>query len=177
MSVNRVVAIGNRVSVVKHGHCGNVSQVGRALQEDTLSGFAVPDTIQFSAAVNPGNSGGPLITSQRLVVGITTASVSNSVGLGFASLQTLSHAEWTFPRSRRQIRYTVLGSTTCGHDLPSCPLGHPAGPTSTYGVLIVNVAPGGPASTSRLRGGSRNATIDQQQYLIGGDIIVSVNGN
>src|SRR5208337_3899120 len=63
---------------------GIVSQVGRTLQEDTAGGFAIADTIQFSAPINPGNSGGPLLNGVGAVVGITTATTSGSQGLGFA---------------------------------------------------------------------------------------------
>ena len=51
------------------------------------------------------------------------------------------------------------------------------GTNVTYGVLIESVIPGGPASTSGLRAGTQNATIEQQQYIVGGDIIVSINGD
>ena len=170
-----VVAIGNPYGLSNTVTVGIVSQVGRALQEDTLSGFAVPDTIQFSAAVNPGNSGGPLITSQGLVVGITTASVSNSVGLGFAIPSDTITRELPFlVHGGKYDKHPYLGVQLVDMTYQ---LSQAMATNVTYGVLIVNVAPGGPASTSGLRGGSRNATIDQQQYLIGGDIIVSVNGN
>jgi S1-C subfamily serine protease len=47
----------------------------------------------------------------------------------------------------------------------------------TWGVLIENTVPGGPASKAGLRGGTQNVTIVDQQYLIGGDIIISLDGN
>jgi S1-C subfamily serine protease len=170
-----VVAIGNPYGLSNTVTVGIVSQVGRALQEDTLSGFAIPDTIQFSAAVNPGNSGGPLITSNGAVVGVTTASVSNSQGLGFAiPSDTIT----------RELPYLIQAGTYDRHPYlgvqvidMSYQLSQAMGTNVTYGVLIVNLVPGGPASMSGLRGGSQNATIDQQQYLIGGDIIVSIDGH
>ena len=170
-----VVAIGNPYGLSNTVTVGIVSQVGRALKEDTLSGFAIPDTIQFSAAVNPGNSGGPLITSQGLVVGITTAAVSNSEGLGFAIPSDTITRELSFlVHDGKYNKHPYLGVQLVDMTYQ---LSQAMGTNVTYGVLIVNVLPGGPASTSGLRGGSRNATIEQQQYLIGGDIIVSVNGN
>jgi S1-C subfamily serine protease len=51
------------------------------------------------------------------------------------------------------------------------------GTNVTYGLLIENVVPGGPASVAGLKGGTRNVTIQQQEYIIGGDVIVSVNGH
>ena len=170
-----VVAIGNPYGLSNTLTVGIISQVGRSLQEDTLGGFAIPDTIQFSAAVNPGNSGGPLITSQGLVVGITTASVSNSEGLGFAIPSDTIVRELPFlVHDGKYQKHPYLGVQLIDMTYQ---LSQAMNTNVTYGVLIVTVAPGGPASISGLRGGSRNATIDQQQYLIGGDIIVSVNGN
>ncbi|HUK28483.1 MAG TPA: trypsin-like peptidase domain-containing protein [Candidatus Acidoferrales bacterium] len=170
-----VVAIGNPYGLSNTITVGIVSQVGRALQEDTLSGFAVPDTIQFSAAVNPGNSGGPLINSEGLVVGITTATVTNSVGLGFAiPADTITRELPSLIHDGSYDKHPYLGVQLI--DM-SYQLSQAMGTNVTYGVLIVNVVPGGPASISGLRGGSRNATIEQQQYMIGGDIIISVNGN
>ncbi|HUK51569.1 MAG TPA: trypsin-like peptidase domain-containing protein [Terriglobales bacterium] len=170
-----VVAIGNPYGLSNTITVGIVSQVGRALQEDTMSGFAIPDTIQFSAAVNPGNSGGPLITANGAVVGITTAAVTNSQGLGFAiPSDTIT----------RELSYLVRNGTYDKHPYlgvqlvdMSYQLSQAMRTNVTYGVLIVNLAPGGPASLSGLRAGTQNTTIDQQQYIIGGDIIVSINGH
>jgi S1-C subfamily serine protease len=170
-----VVAIGNPYGLSNTLTVGIVSQVGRALQEDTLSNFAIPDTIQFSAAVNPGNSGGPLITSQGLVVGITSASVTNSQGLGFAIPSDTITRELPFlVHDGTYDKHPYLGVQLVDMTYQ---LSRAMATNVTYGVLIVNVVPGGPASTSGLRGGDRNATIEQEQYLVGGDIIVSVNGN
>jgi S1-C subfamily serine protease len=170
-----VVAIGNPYGLSNTLTVGIVSQVGRSLQEDTLGGFTIPDTIQFSAAVNPGNSGGPLISTQGLVVGITTASVSNSEGLGFAIPSDTITRELPFlVHDGKYEKHPYLGVQLIDMTYQ---LSQAMGTNVTYGVLIVNVAPGGPANTSGLRGGTHNATIEQQQYLIGGDIIVSVNGN
>jgi len=170
-----VVAIGNPYGLSNTVTVGVVSQLGRALQTDTLGGYAIADTIQFSAAVNPGNSGGPLIAPDDTVVGITSASVSNSEGLGFAIPSDTITREISYLIQYGKYNkhpYLGLGLTPMTYQLSQA-----MNTNVTYGVLIVTVAPGGPASISGLRGGSRNATIDQQQYLIGGDIIVSVNGN
>jgi S1-C subfamily serine protease len=170
-----VVAIGNPYGLSNTLTIGIVSQVGRSLQEDTLNGFAIPDTIQFSAAVNPGNSGGPLITSDGTVVGITTATVSNSQGLGFAIPSDTIIRELPFlVRYGGYDKHPYLGVQVVDMTYQ---LSQAMGTNVTYGVLIVNLVPDGPASKYGLRGGTQNATIDQQQYLIGGDIIVSVDGN
>ena len=170
-----VVAIGNPYGLSNTLTVGIVSQVGRSLQEDTLGGFTIPDTIQFSAAVNPGNSGGPLISPQGLVVGITTASVSNSEGLGFAiPADTITRELPLLVHDGKYQKHPYLGVQLVDMTYQ---LSQAMGTNITYGILIATVVPGSPASISGLRGGTRNATIEQQQYLVGGDIIVSVNGN
>ena len=63
---------------------GTVSALGRTITEDTAGGFAIANIIQTSTPINPGNSGGPLLNAVGNVIGITTAIVSNSQGLGFA---------------------------------------------------------------------------------------------
>lgn len=170
-----VVAIGNPYGLSNTVTVGVVSQVGRALQTDTLGGFAIPDTVQFSAAVNPGNSGGPVIAPDNTVVGITSASVTNSEGLGFAiPSDTITREIPSLIKSGKYDKHPYLG---LGLIDMSYQLSHAMGMNVTYGVLVESIVPGGPASTSGLRAGTQNATIQQQEYIVGGDVIVSINGN
>ena len=170
-----VVAIGNPYGLSNTITVGVVSQVGRALQTDTLGGFAIPDTVQFSAAVNPGNSGGPVIAPDDTVVGITSAAVSNSVGLGFAiPSDTITRELPSLITTGQYDKHPYLG---LGLVDMTYQLSQTMGTNVTYGVLIESVVPGGPASSSGLRAGTQNATIEQQEYIVGGDIIVSINGN
>jgi len=170
-----VVAIGNPYGLSNTVTVGVVSQLGRALQTDTLGGYAIPDTIQFSAAVNPGNSGGPLIAPDDTVVGITSAAVSNSEGLGFAIPSDTITREMPFLiRTGNYNKHPYLG---VGVISMTYQLSQAIGTNVTYGLLIERVVPGGPASVAGLKGGSQNVTIQQQEYFIGGDIIVSVNGH
>lgn len=80
----QVIAIGNPYGLVGSLTTGVVSALGRSITEDTAGGFAIPNIIQTSTPINPGNSGGPLLNAVGNVVGITTAIVSDSQGLGFA---------------------------------------------------------------------------------------------
>ena len=170
-----VVAIGNPYGLSNTVTVGVVSQLGRALQSDTLGGFAIADTIQFSAAVNPGNSGGPLIAPDGTVVGITSAAVSNSEGLGFAiPSDTITREMPSLIKSGKYDKHPYLGVGLIGMTYQ---LSRVIGTNVTYGLLIETIVPGGPASIAGLRGGTRNVTIQQEQYIIGGDIIVSVNGH
>ena len=79
-----VIAIGNPYGLVGSLTTGTVSALGRTIKEDTAGGFAIANIIQTSTPINPGNSGGPLLNAVGNVVGITTAIVSDSQGLGFA---------------------------------------------------------------------------------------------
>jgi S1-C subfamily serine protease len=170
-----VVAIGNPYGLSGTITVGIVSQVGRTLQEDTLGGFAIADTIQFSAAVNPGNSGGPLIDSNGTVVGITTAVTSGSQGLGFAIPSDTITRELPFlAKDGKYDRHPYLGVQLVDMNYQ---LSQAMGTNVTWGVLIENTVPEGPASKAGLRGGTQNVTIADQQYLLGGDIIISIDGN
>ena len=169
-----VVAIGNPYGLSNTITVGIVSQLGRALQEDTLGGYAIPGTIQFSAAVNPGNSGGPLIAPDDRVVGITSAAVSNSEGLGFAiPSDTIVREMPSLIRYGKYDKHPYLGVRLI---TMTYQLAQAIGTNVTYGLLIEHVVPGGPASVAGLRGGTQNVTIQQQEYIIGGDVIVSING-
>jgi S1-C subfamily serine protease len=170
-----VVAIGNPYGLSGTITVGVVSQVGRALQEGTSGTFAIADTIQFSAAINPGNSGGPLIDSNGMVVGITTAFASGSQGLGFAiPSDTISRELPLLVKDGKYDRHAYLGVQIVDMNYQ---LSKAMGTNVTWGVLIESVVQGGPASGSGLRGGTQNVTIESQQYLIGGDIIISLDGN
>ena len=169
-----VVAIGNPYGLSNTITVGIVGQLGRALQLDTLGGYAIPDTIQFSAAVNPGNSGGPLIAPDDTVVGITSAAVSNSEGLGFAiPSNTIIREMPSLIEYGKYNKHPYLG---VGLTSMTYQLAQAIGTNVTYGLLIEHVVPGGPASVAGLKGGTQNVTIQQQEYTIGGDLIVSING-
>lgn len=170
-----VVAIGNPYGLSNTITVGIVSQVGRSLRTDTSGGYAIANTIQFSAAINPGNSGGPLINSDGVVVGMTTAIVSDSQGLGFAiPSDTISRELPVLTKDGKYDKHPYLGVQLADMNYQ---LAQAMRTNLTWGVLIENTVSGGPASKSGLRGGTRNVTIEQQRYLIGGDIIVSLDGN
>jgi S1-C subfamily serine protease len=170
-----VVAIGNPYGLSGTITMGIVSQVGRTLQEDTAGGFAIADTIQFSAAINPGNSGGPLLNGVGEVVGITTATTSGSEGLGFAiPSDTISRELPALVKDGAYNGHAYLGVQLVPMNYQ---LSQAMKTSTTWGVLVEKVVPGGPASKAGLRGGTANATIQDQLYLVGGDIIVSLNGN
>jgi len=79
-----VVAIGTPFGLAGTMTTGIVSQLGRTIRESIAGDFSIANIIQISTPINPGNSGGPLLNYRGEVVGITTAIVSDSQGLGFA---------------------------------------------------------------------------------------------
>jgi len=80
-----VIAIGNPYGLVGSMTTGVISALGRTItEEEYTGGFAIANIIQTSAPINPGNSGGPLLNYCGKVVGITTAIIADSQGLGFA---------------------------------------------------------------------------------------------
>jgi S1-C subfamily serine protease len=170
-----VIAIGNPFGLSGSVTFGIVSQGGRTIQYQSSSNtFTVVDAIQFSAPINPGNSGGPLLDSSGLVVGITSAAVSGSQGVGFAiPSDAIIREVPTLVSSGEYLLHPYLGIQ--GTDM-NYELAQVLGANVTYGVLVEQIASGGPADKAGVRAGQQVVTIEQQQYTIGGDIIVSVNG-
>jgi len=169
-----VVAIGNPFGLSGSMTVGIVSQLGRTINETIAGNFAIADVIQFSAQINPGNSGGPLLDAGGMVVGITTATVSGSQGLGFAiPSDTILREIGPLVTNGSYNNHPYIG--IAGVDM-NYQLSQAARVNVTYGVLLENLAPGGPAQKAGLLSGSQQVTIEGQRYLIGGDIIVSMNG-
>jgi S1-C subfamily serine protease len=170
-----VVAIGNPFGLSGSVTVGIVSQLGRTIQYQSAGGgFSIADVIQFSAPINPGNSGGPLLDANGMVVGMTTAVVSGSQGLGFAiPSDTIMRELSSLVSSGKYDNHPYIGFQGVDMDYQ---LSQAAGTNVTYGVLIEKALPGGPADAAHLRGGQKVVAIGGQQYAIGGDIIVSING-
>jgi S1-C subfamily serine protease len=169
-----VLAIGNPYGLAGSVTIGIISQLGRTIQETAAGNFSIAGMIQFSAPINPGNSGGPLLNGEGQVVGITTAVVSYSQGVGFAvPSDTITRELPYLVKTGSYDLHPYLG--ILGADM-NYPLAQALGTNVTYGVLVQKVIQGGPAAGAGIRGGTRTATILGQDYVIGGDIIVSING-
>ena len=143
-----VIAIGNPYGLVGSLTTGVVSALGRTITEDYAGGFSIANIIQTSAPINPGNSGGPLLNAVGNVVGITTAIVSDSQGLGFA-----------IPSNAilREISALITTGTYTGHSYlgvsgqdMSYDVAQEIGASVTYGWRIATVTAGGP-SDGKLR--------------------------
>jgi len=169
-----VVAIGNPYGLSGSMTFGIVSQLGRTIQEATTGNFSISGIIQFSAPINPGNSGGPLLNARGMVIGITTATVNGSQGLGFAiPSSTILEELPSLISTGQYTMHSYLG--IAGVDM-NYQLAQASGTNVTYGVLVQEVVSGGPAASAGLKAGTRTVAVAGSEYLVGGDIIVSING-
>ncbi|MFL6300766.1 MAG: S1C family serine protease [Terriglobales bacterium] len=139
-------------------------------------GNYVDEAIQTDAAINPGNSGGPLLNAHGEVIGINTfilSQVGQSSGIGFAIPINAAKAVLNDLITLGRVRRPSLGVRT----LPIAPeLANQLGLASDSGVLIIQVSPGGAAEQAGLRGGNERAYIGNIPILVGGDLIISIDG-
>ena len=140
-------------------------------------GSYIEEAIQTDAAINPGNSGGPLLNSHGEVIGINsliaTGGSNQSAGIGFAIPINVAKAVLNDLITLGTVRRPTLGITT----LPIGPeLAQEMGLPADYGVLIVRTIPGGAADQAGLRGGNQRAYLGNAPIMIGGDLIVAING-
>ncbi len=169
-----VASIGNPFGLSGSITAGIISQLGRSLQEQTTGTVSIADVIQFSAPINPGNSGGPLLNAQGEVVGITTAIVSDSQGLGFAiPSDTVIRELPSLINTGKYDLHPYIGVLLIDMDYQLAQL---MKSNITYGLLIESLVKDGPAAEAGLQAGDTAVIIHTQKYLIGGDIIVSIDG-
>jgi S1-C subfamily serine protease len=139
----QVIAIGNPYGLVGSLTTGVVSALGRTITEDTAGGYAIANIIQTSTPINPGNSGGPLLNAVGNVVGITTAIVSDSQGLGFAiPSNTILREVSALISTGSYSGHSYLGVT--GQDMDYS-LAQQHGASVTYGWRIESIVSGGPS--------------------------------
>ena len=170
---NLIIALGSPYGLAGSMTTGIVSQLGRSIREETTGGFSIANVIQISAPINPGNSGGPLLNYQGQVVGITTAIVSDSQGLGFAiPSNTILREIKALVEEGHYEGHSWLGVVGIDMDFD---IATAMETTVTYGWLIIDVVNGGPADEAGLRGGTQQAIITGRELMIGGDIIVAFN--
>ena len=144
------VAIGNPFGFAWTVTAGVVSALGRSLR--TESGRLVDDVVQTDAALNPGNSGGPLVGSDGRVIGVNTAIFLRSQGICFAiAVDTAQTVALQLLRSGRVRRgYLGIGAQTAPI---STRLGRNHGLTQTTGAFVTMVESDGPAAAAGIRDG------------------------
>ncbi len=144
------IAIGSPYGFQCTVTAGVVSALGRSFRANT--GRLIDDIIQTDAALNPGNSGGPLVNSRGEVIGVNTAVILPAQGICFAlSIDTAKYvAGWLIKEGKIRRSYIGVG----GQNVPLHRrlVRHYQLPAAS-GVLVISVAPGGPAARAGLREG------------------------
>jgi S1-C subfamily serine protease len=169
----KVYAIGNPFGLAGTMTRGIVSSI-RPVKEP--NGATIDEAIQTDAAINPGNSGGPLMNGHGEVIGINTMILSNvgqNAGIGFAIPINAAKAVLNDLVTLGRVRRPALGVST----IPVGPeLAEQMGLPVDFGLLIVKVLPGQAAERAGLRGGSERAYLGNIPIMLGGDLIVAIDG-
>jgi len=169
-----VMVVGTPYGLAGSMSTGFVSALGRTLTAETTGGYVIANVIQTTAPLNPGNSGGPVLNYQGQVVGIATAIVEDSQGLGFAIPSNTILREISDLVSKGSYDdHPWLGVS--GTDM-SYEIAEEMGIDVTYGWLIASVTSGGPADDAGLKGGTEQIQINNELVVVGGDIIIAING-
>lgn len=144
------IAIGNPFGLQHSVTSGIVSALGRSLRART--GRLMDDVIQSDAALNPGNSGGPLVTTRGEVIGVNTAMIQGAQGLSFAiASNTARFIASRLVRDGR-VRRSHIGIAAQNVDVPRV-RARASGVAATAGVLVTSVEAGSPAATAGLKDG------------------------
>jgi S1-C subfamily serine protease len=169
-----VAAIGSPFGEEQSLSVGVISALDRSIQ--SLTGFDTTGAIQTDAAINQGNSGGPLLDARGRVLGINAqiqTTTGEGSGVGFAvSVDTVKRSLRQL-RADGEARYAYMGVSTSPlypqlaerFDLPV-----------KTGTWVQEVTAGGPAERAGLRGGDSEERFQDRAYRTGGDVIVSVDG-
>ncbi len=169
----KVYAIGNPFGLAGTLTRGIVSSIRQVQEPD---GLVIDEAIQTDAAINPGNSGGPLLNWHGEVIGINTmiaSSVGQSAGIGFAIPINTAKAVVNDLVTLGRVRRPALGVRT----IPIDPeVANELGLAADYGLLIVQAVPGGSADRAGLRGGTERAYLGNTPIMIGGDLVVAIDG-
>ncbi|MEM3580907.1 MAG: trypsin-like peptidase domain-containing protein [Candidatus Bathyarchaeia archaeon] len=154
-----VIAIGNPYGLMGSMTTGIVSALNRTItEEEYAGGFAIANIIQISAPINPGNSGGPLLNYCGNVVGITTAIVADSQGLGFAiPSDTLRREIYALVKYGNYTGHSYMGIKGRDMDYETA---KNMNLSVTYGWLILEIIEDGPSKNK----------------LYPNDVIVALNG-
>jgi S1-C subfamily serine protease len=162
-----VMALGNPFGFGESVSAGIVSGVDRSLPG--ANDFVIPDAIQTDAAVNPGNSGGPLVTLEGEVVGVINSGAGNDLGFAISAAlmrrvvpALLADGEYDHPYIGIRLN-GVTPSIAEANDL-----------AEVRGVHVVEVVDGGPAD-GRLQGSTGSERINGRTVRTGGDVIVRID--
>jgi S1-C subfamily serine protease len=179
------IAIGNPFGFAGTMTIGIVSALGRTVPDQAgVPGqprFSLPNLIQTDTAINPGNSGGPLLDVEGRVIGVNTLIYSSTQGsnsgVGFAI--PANKVSTVVPALIADGVYQTpyLGIQTQGEGGMTPELAELLDLENvTFGLLVVEVTPGGPADEGGLRGNNREIDVEGQPIATGGDVIIAIDG-
>ena len=151
------IAIGNPLGYAKTVTTGVVSALGRTLRAS--SGRLMHDVIQTDAALNPGNSGGPLVDSKGRVIGVNTAMIPQAQAICFAT--GINTAKWVIGQlfAHGRVRRAYIGVSGATVAVATRVVRHFALPGNTA-VHVSEVVPGSPAALAGVQSGDRMIALD-----------------
>jgi S1-C subfamily serine protease len=165
----KVYAIGNPFGLNGTMTRGIISSIRTLPAARGSESASIEDAIQTDAAINPGNSGGPLLNSHGEVIGINTMIASNgadqSSGIGFAIPINTAKAVLADLTRYGRVKRPELGIQS-----------YAIGLAAESGVLVQTVIRGGAAERAGIHGGNQQAYVGNTPILLGGDLIVAVDG-
>ena len=170
----RVLAIGNPFGFQSTLTTGVVSALGRTVQTGQTT--VIDGAIQTDAAINQGNSGGPLLNSHGEVIGINSAIYTPSgttAGIGFAIPISTARQIAQDLISEGRVRRASMGVEA---RVLSAPVAEALKLPVQEGLLIEQVTPGGAAERAGLHGGNRQAILGMRRILLGGDVLTAIDG-
>jgi S1-C subfamily serine protease len=145
-----VVAIGNPLGFESTVTTGVVSALGRSIR--AVSGRMIEDVIQTDSALNPGNSGGPLVSSAAEVIGINTAIIAGAQGICFAVASNTAQFVLSEIIRHGHVRRASIGVAAQTAPIPRRHA-HVAGIDNVQGALLMQLEPNGPAISAGLEPG------------------------
>jgi S1-C subfamily serine protease len=152
------IAIGNPLGFDATVTAGVVSALGRSLRAQ--SGRLIEDVVQTDAALNPGNSGGPLVSSHGEVIGINTAIIQGAQGICFAVAANTAHAVAGEIARHGRVRRAYIGVAAATTAIPRR-IALAQGLTQTQAAQLVEIDQAGPAA---------------QAGLLTGDLVIALDG-
>jgi S1-C subfamily serine protease len=173
-----VVAIGNPFGLSRSVTAGIVSAIQRQITSPTPDQYAIDHVIQTDAAINHGNSGGPLLNARGEVIGVnaqieTGGITQGNVGVGFAVPSNTVKSVAGQLIETGKVEHAAIGITA----QPLTPdVAEEFRLAVKSGVIVETVQPGSGAAKAGLKGGTTDVTVAGESYRLGGDIIVSANG-
>jgi putative serine protease PepD len=163
-----LAAIGSPFGYQESLSTGVVSGLDRTIQAP--NGFTVAHAVQTDAALNPGNSGGPVLNADGEVIGIadqiaTNGSSESNTGVGFAVPLDLVKAELSQLESGQSVEHAYLGVSTASSD------------STTPGAVVGSVASGSPAEDAGVHTGDIVTAVDSTQITSGDGLVAAIAGH